>query len=375
MKRLGAGGYRFSISWPRIQPTGSRAGQRSRAWTSTTGSSTAARGGHPADGHALPLGPAAGARGRRRLAEPRHGRPRSPSTPRSSASASPTGSSTGSRSTSPTSCTMLGYGDRRCTRPGKHADVRRAAGGPPPAARPTAARRSRCAPPGATSVGCANNHAPMWPASDDAADVGATKLFDALWNGLFVEPMLLGRYPVDLAPLLEDVVAATATWRRSASRSTSTASTTTTRCRSRPPPRTPPMPFELRELLGYPTTDFGWPVVPDALREWLIMFRARYRAALPPIMITETGCSYDDGPGRSTASSTTSAASTTSTPTCARSPTAIRARRRRPRLLRLVADGQLRVGRGLHPALRPGARRLRDPGAHAEAAPSTGTPT
>jgi len=26
------------------------------------------------------------------------------------------------------------------------------------------------------------------------------------------------------------------------------------------------------------------------------MFRARYRAALPPIVITESGCSYGDGP-------------------------------------------------------------------------------
>ena len=58
------------------------------------------------------------------------------------------------------------------------------------------------------------------------------------------------------------------------------------------------MPFEILELLGYPTTDFGWPIVPDALREWLIIFRARYRAALPPIMITESGCAYNDGPGR-----------------------------------------------------------------------------
>ena len=33
------------------------------------------------------------------------------------------------------------------------------------------------------SIGCANNHAPMWPASDDEADVGASKLFDGLWNG------------------------------------------------------------------------------------------------------------------------------------------------------------------------------------------------
>ena len=56
------------------------------------------------------------------------------------------------------------------------------------------------------------------------------------------------------------------------------------------------MPFEMRELVGYPTTDFGWPVVPDALREMLITLRARYRAAMPPIMITESGCSYGTGP-------------------------------------------------------------------------------
>ena len=148
---------------------------------------------------------------------------------------------------------------------------------------------------GASSVGCANNHAPMWPVSDDAADVGATKLFDAVWNGMFLEPMLLGRYPVDLFPLLEDVVEPgdMATIRQpldfygvnyynpmkigAASEDSE-------------------IPFEFCELVGYPTTDFGWPVVPDALREWLIMFRARFRAALPPIMITESGCAYGMGP-------------------------------------------------------------------------------
>ena len=32
------------------------------------------------------------------------------------------------------------------------------------------------------------------------------------------------------------------------------------------------------------------------LREWLITLRARYRAALPPIIITESGCSYASEP-------------------------------------------------------------------------------
>ncbi len=36
--------------------------------------------------------------------------------------------------------------------------------------------------------------------------------------------------------------------------------------------------------------------MPDALREWLITLRARYRAALPPIVITGSGCSYVGGP-------------------------------------------------------------------------------
>ncbi len=148
---------------------------------------------------------------------------------------------------------------------------------------------------GAGSVGCANNHAPMWPASDEPEDVGATKLFDAMWNGMFLEPMLLGRYPADLWPLLEDVVR--------------TGDLATIRqpldfygvnyynpMKIGAAPEDAEMPFEFRELVGYPTTDLDWPVVPDALREWLITFRARFRAALPPIMITESGCAYGMGP-------------------------------------------------------------------------------
>ncbi len=148
---------------------------------------------------------------------------------------------------------------------------------------------------GATSVGCANNHSPIWPASDDAVDVGMSKLFDAMWNGLFLQPMLLGGYPDDLLPLLEPVIQPgdLATIRQPLDfygvnyyyplRVASAAEDAEA-------------PFELRELVGYPMTELGRPIVPDALREWLIMFRARFRAALPPIIITETGCSYGMGP-------------------------------------------------------------------------------
>ena len=145
---------------------------------------------------------------------------------------------------------------------------------------------------GAPSVGCANNHAPVWPASDDPADVGAAKLFDAVWNGMYAEPILFGRYPVDLAMLMEDVVhdGDLATIRQpldfyginyySPLRIGAAAEEAD-------------LPFELREVIGRPVTEAGWAVVPEALREWLIQFRARYRAGLPPLVVTENGAAYD----------------------------------------------------------------------------------
>ncbi|MEZ5093367.1 GH1 family beta-glucosidase [Nocardioides sp.] len=148
---------------------------------------------------------------------------------------------------------------------------------------------------GAQSVGCANNHAPMWPATDSDADIGATKLFDQLWNGLYLEPMLLGRYPVDLAPFMDEFIEPgdLALIRQPLDfyglnyyNPLKIAAT----------PEDAELPFEQLPIVGYPTTDFGWPVVPDALREWLITMRARYRAAIPPVYITECGASYGVGP-------------------------------------------------------------------------------
>ena len=146
---------------------------------------------------ALPLGPAAGARGRRRLAQPRDRRPvrRVRRDPRRAVRRPGRALDPGQRAQRRDDD---GLRDRRCTRPAATLMF----DSMPVAhhlllAHGRAAIALRAA--GATSVGCANNHAPMWPASDDEADVGATKLFDALWNGMFSEPMLLGRYPADLA--------------------------------------------------------------------------------------------------------------------------------------------------------------------------------
>ncbi len=42
-------------------------------------------------------------------------------------------------------------------------------------------------------------------------------------------------------------------------------------------------------------TDMGWPITPDGLREMLVELRQRY-PDLPPIVITENGAAYDDPP-------------------------------------------------------------------------------
>ncbi|MBF4161093.1 glycoside hydrolase family 1 protein [Nocardioides acrostichi] len=149
---------------------------------------------------------------------------------------------------------------------------------------------------GVQQVGCANQHAPVWPLSEDDADVGASKIFDALWNGMFTEPMLLGRYPADLTPLLDDLLldGDVATMRQPLD-FYGVSHHAPFRIGASDPGSL--MPFEMFETVGYPTTDAGWPVVPTALREWLITFRARYRAALPPLVVTGLGASFADPVG------------------------------------------------------------------------------
>ena len=54
------------------------------------------------------------------------------------------------------------------------------------------------------------------------------------------------------------------------------------------------LPFEIEDLAGdHPRTGFGWPVVPSGLRDFLVDLKQRH-PALPPVRITENGCSFPD---------------------------------------------------------------------------------
>jgi beta-glucosidase len=55
-----------------------------------------------------------------------------------------------------------------------------------------------------------------------------------------------------------------------------------------------PLPFRMEPISGYPVTAFGWPVIPAGLTEMLATMKDRYGDRLPPVYITENGCSVAD---------------------------------------------------------------------------------
>jgi beta-glucosidase len=156
---------------------------------------------------------------------------------------------------------------------------------------------------GATNIGIANHHVPVWPASDSPGDRGAATLYDGLVNELFAAPVLTGRYPHTLAgampgPVEEDlrIISTPLDWygvnyympNKVAAPSASSAPSMIDGMAM-----PAGLPFDFPVLEEYPMTDFGWPVVPNGLHEMLTTLATRY-PNLPPVYITESGCSFHD---------------------------------------------------------------------------------
>jgi beta-glucosidase len=151
---------------------------------------------------------------------------------------------------------------------------------------------------GARQVAITNNYSPAWPATDQPADVAAADAYDALHNRMFTDPVLLGRYPGltsfgigdaglecvrdgDLAVIAAPIDALGVNYY------------SPTRLSALPGS---PLPFQVEPILGYPMTAFGWPVIPAGLTELLTTLAKRYGDQLPAIYITENGCSVADEP-------------------------------------------------------------------------------
>jgi len=152
---------------------------------------------------------------------------------------------------------------------------------------------------GVRQVAITNNYSPAWPATDSPADVAAARAYDILHNRVFSDPLLLGAYP-DLSafgvgeegmdcvqPADLDVISAPID-------ALGVNYYNPTRISALPGS---PLPFQMEPIPGYPVTAFGWPVVPAGLTELLRLLQERYDDALPPVYITENGCSAADAVG------------------------------------------------------------------------------
>ncbi|SEG70896.1 beta-glucosidase [Thermomonospora echinospora] len=155
---------------------------------------------------------------------------------------------------------------------------------------------------GARRVGLANHYSPAWAQDESsAADRRAAATFDLFMNRLFTEPVLLAQYPDlsvlggpdpsshvrdgDLAAIGAPIDFLGVNYYQPT--------------RLRAPAPGDPLPFEIVPVEEYPVTGMGWPVVPDALLSLLRTLNETYSTSLPPVHITENGCSYDDRPGPS----------------------------------------------------------------------------
>ena len=141
---------------------------------------------------------------------------------------------------------------------------------------------------GAAEVMITNNLTPVI-----GEDKAAGYAYDGFHNRLFTDPILRGSYPDFLAAGLADCVRdgdleviATPIDALGVNYYNPT--------RVGAPGEESPVPFEVLPIEGVPTTAFGWPVVPDGLYDLLTGLRDDYGDALPPIYITENGCSTDD---------------------------------------------------------------------------------
>jgi beta-glucosidase len=155
-------------------------------------------------------------------------------------------------------------------------------------------------------VGITLNLGTVEPATDAAADLDAARRIDGLTNRLFLDPLLLGRYPADV---LADVAAITdfgfvrpgdlevisaplamlgVNYYRGAAVADGPAGPVG--------PTAQPGSEHVRHIpRGLPTTAMDWEIDPDGLTGTLRMIADNYPAV--PLYITENGAAFDDKVG------------------------------------------------------------------------------
>ncbi len=168
-----------------------------------------------------------------------------------------------------------------------------------------AARAVRSAMAPGSSVGITLNLSPARPASGSAADVEAAARVDGYANRWFLDPVLRGEYPEDLADLLRPLVGEDHV--RPGDLATVQAPIdflgvnyyfcqTVAAAQGAPGPGDRPYPDFLRawSRLGpaVPVTGKGWPIEPEGLTQLLTRLDREYGHL--PLYVTENGAAYPD---------------------------------------------------------------------------------
>ncbi|WP_353113297.1 GH1 family beta-glucosidase [Microbacterium sp.] len=146
---------------------------------------------------------------------------------------------------------------------------------------------------GAGRVGLVNNHTRVLPLNDTPEDHQAVALYDLVHNRVFSEPLLAGVYP-DLDALglpampvhpgdLEAISSSIDFYGINFYNPTTVTASAGE------------IPFDIVPTPGVPFTGFGpeWPIMPGALRDFLIDLAGRH-PGLPPVIIGENGASFPE---------------------------------------------------------------------------------
>ena len=149
---------------------------------------------------------------------------------------------------------------------------------------------------GEHAIGLTVNLEPKYAASQDAADLAATRLADAYMNRQFLDAALLGRYPDEMQEVFGEA------WSALDGGEVEKLNEPLdfigvnyyTRAVTRFAPDALPVPAESQYQPQSAYTEMGWEVYPAALTDTLVWLKERY--GNPPVYITENGDAFDDPP-------------------------------------------------------------------------------
>lgn len=163
----------------------------------------------------------------------------------------------------------------------------------------------------AGTIGITNVHSPVVAEKDTMKNRAYAQVFDLIHNRIFADPVLLGHYPKFpllsrklFRPLIEVDDADLAVIAQPLdfyglnyympTRIGSGAPTDNNTPDGAEAAGMSQLPFHIAAWPEFPVTGFGWPIAPEYLAESLRDYAQRYEGALPPIYITEGGASFVD---------------------------------------------------------------------------------